>query len=83
MFVIIPAGVAHKTFNPKPDAGFTLLTPGKGYNLSSDFRERLSGIRLSGFTIIDSCPRNGEEWDCAGRGEGAVAYAKVLVYSAS
>jgi uncharacterized protein YjlB len=61
---LIPAGVAHKTFKTKPDAGFALLTPGDGHHVASDdMRAALDNIELSGFTMIGAYPTNGESWD--------------------
>lgn len=74
---IIPAGVAHKTFAPQQDAGFTLLTPGDGHGLPSDIRNNLDGIELSGFTMMGSYPAEGGGWNFAVGGEGAAAYADV------
>lgn len=59
---IIPAGVAHKTYNTKPDAEFKLLTPGTGHGIDAeDTKKALAGIRLSGFTMMGAY--NGGEWD--------------------
>ena len=78
---IIPAGVAHKTFDPTADAltdpEFKLLTPGDGHSLPADIRSKLDGIELKGFTMMGSYPENGGTWDFAVGGEGAAAYAKV------
>lgn len=74
---IIPAGVAHKTFNPEPATPFQRLSPGDGHSLPPDFREKLAGIELSGFTMMGSYPMDGGAWDFAVGGEGAATFAKV------
>ncbi|KAL4872562.1 hypothetical protein BDV12DRAFT_210497 [Aspergillus spectabilis] len=59
---IIPAGVAHKTYNTKPEAEFKLLTPGKGHGIEADDkRKALEGIELSGYTMMGAY--NGGDWD--------------------
>ncbi|KAH7362227.1 hypothetical protein B0T11DRAFT_352105 [Plectosphaerella cucumerina] len=59
---VIPAGVAHKTFGAKPEAGFALLTPGAGRGLGdADPREVLEGIELTGFTMLGAY--SGGDWD--------------------
>ncbi|KAK7429424.1 hypothetical protein QQZ08_004016 [Neonectria magnoliae] len=59
---IIPAGVAHKTYNTKPDAEFKLLTPGSGHGIEADDpKKALSEIELSGYTMMGAY--NGGDWD--------------------
>ncbi|KAM5356696.1 hypothetical protein ACJ41O_003342 [Fusarium nematophilum] len=59
---IIPAGVAHKTHNTKPEAEFKLLTPGTGHGIDAeDPRKALSEIKLSGYTMMGAY--SGGEWD--------------------
>ena len=59
---IIPAGVAHKTYNTKPDAEFKLLTPGSGHGIEAeDPKKALSEIELSGYTMMGAY--NGGDWD--------------------
>ncbi|EEU48327.1 uncharacterized protein NECHADRAFT_75785 [Fusarium vanettenii 77-13-4] len=59
---IIPAGVAHKTYDVKPDEGFKLLTPGGGHGIEADDpRKVLSEIQLSGYTMMGAY--NGGDWD--------------------
>ncbi|KAJ5346052.1 Cupin 1 [Penicillium brevicompactum] len=59
---IIPAGVAHKTFNTQPEAEFTLLTPGTGHGIEADDpKKALAEIKLSGYTMMGAY--NGGEWD--------------------
>jgi uncharacterized protein YjlB len=75
---IIPAGVAHKTFDTKPAAPFKRLSPGDGHGVPADFRDQLDGtIELSGFTMMGSYPADGGPWDFAVGGEGAAVYADV------
>ncbi|KAK2768573.1 hypothetical protein FQN54_000429 [Arachnomyces sp. PD_36] len=59
---IIPAGVAHKTYNTKPEDVFKLLTPGKARGIEADdAKKALADIKLSGYTMMGAY--NGGEWD--------------------
>lgn len=59
---VIPAGVAHKTFNTRPAAEFKFLTPGLGHGIASDDAKKLiSEIELTGFTMMGAYS-NGD-WD--------------------
>lgn len=59
---VIPAGVAHKTYNTKPEAEFALLTPGKGRSIEAEDPPKvLSDIELSGFTMMGAYASG--EWD--------------------
>ncbi|KAI1265472.1 RmlC-like cupin domain-containing protein [Xylariaceae sp. FL1019] len=61
---VIPAGVAHKTFNASPVEEFKLLTPGDGHGVAADdVRAALADIRLSGFTMLGAYPKGCTEWD--------------------
>lgn len=73
---IIPAGVAHKTFDAKPAAEFKLLTPGDGHGLAGDAREKLEEVELEGFTMLGAYPKDGGKWDFAEGGEGSEMYAR-------
>lgn len=67
---VIPAGVAHKTFDTSPVAEFKLLTPGQGHGIAADdAREALSRIDLSGFTMLGAYPTDGSNWDFVERDE--------------
>ena len=60
---IIPAGVAHKTYDTRPIADFALLTPGKGQGIeAADPRQALVDLELSGFTMLGAYP-NDTNWD--------------------
>jgi uncharacterized protein YjlB len=60
---VIPAGVAHKTYDTTPAAEFRLLTPGSGKGVESDDpKAALAGIELTGFTMLGAYPE-GSEWD--------------------
>ncbi|KAL3455865.1 hypothetical protein BJX64DRAFT_281775 [Aspergillus heterothallicus] len=69
---VIPAGVAHKTFNAQPEKEFALLTPGKGHGIEvsggkeEDVRRALGRTELSGFTMMGAY--SGGEWDFVMRG---------------
>jgi uncharacterized protein YjlB len=67
---VIPAGVAHKTFNPDPCLPFALLTPGDGYDVSAqDQRQAIADTPLSGFTMMGAYPKQGVARDfCTGGG---------------
>ena len=59
---VIPAGVAHKTYDTTP-ADFALLTPGSGHGIEAeDERKAISDIKLSGFTMLGAYPE-GSSWD--------------------
>ena len=74
---ILPAGTAHKTFDTTPGE-FALLTPGDGHGIKAeDETEALKQIKLSGFTMMGSYPRNGGDWDFAKGGENEGEYEKV------
>ncbi|KAL0935588.1 FAD-dependent pyridine nucleotide-disulfide oxidoreductase [Colletotrichum truncatum] len=59
---VIPAGVAHKTYNTKPEADLKLLSPGRAHGIEADDpKEALSKVELSGYTMLGAyC---GGEWD--------------------
>ncbi|OAL31336.1 hypothetical protein AYO20_08246 [Fonsecaea nubica] len=74
---VIPAGVAHKTFDTQPAAEFKLLTPGDGHNIpAEDVRSALEKLQLDGFTMIGAYPEGGA-WDFAEGGESAGHYEDV------
>lgn len=59
---IIPAGVAHKTYETKPEAELKLLSPGTGHSIEADDpMKALQEIALSGFTMIGAY--YGGDWD--------------------
>ncbi|KAL3475513.1 hypothetical protein BJX99DRAFT_259283 [Aspergillus californicus] len=59
---VIPAGVAHKTYDAKPEAEFRLLTPGEGHGIEAEDPRRILGeIELSGFTMMGAY--SGGRWD--------------------
>ncbi|EMR69621.1 hypothetical protein MGN70_011311 [Eutypa lata] len=59
---IIPAGLAHKTYDTKPEDEFKLLTPGNGHGIEAeDRRKALADIQLSGYTMMGAY--NGGDWD--------------------
>ncbi|KAJ5439558.1 uncharacterized protein N7458_010556 [Penicillium daleae] len=64
---IIPAGVAHKTHDTKPDAEFALLSPGTGHGIEAENPvEALSKIPLEGFTMMGAY--SGGDWDFVATG---------------
>lgn len=59
---IIPAGVAHKTHNCRPEAEFKLMSPGTGHGIEAeDPKKALTEIELSGYTMMGAY--NGGDWD--------------------
>ncbi len=59
---IIPAGIAHKTYNTQPEAEFQLLSPGSGHGIEAeDPRKALTDIQLSGYTMMGAY--SGGDWD--------------------
>lgn len=76
---LIPAGVAHKTFDTSPAREFALLTPGERGGIEAvigDGEGPLERVRLEGFTMMGSYPEGGE-WDFATGGEDAGDYEPV------
>jgi uncharacterized protein YjlB len=74
---IIPAGIAHKTFDALPAEEFKLLTPGNGHDIAAtDVRGALENLELSGFTMLGAYPVGGQ-WDFATGGENVGNYAPV------
>ncbi|OTB11526.1 hypothetical protein K445DRAFT_321911 [Daldinia sp. EC12] len=68
---IIPAGVAHKTFDASPSAEFSLLTPGDGHGIPGpNVGEALANVELSGFTMMGAYPKNCGHWDFSTGVEG-------------
>jgi uncharacterized protein YjlB len=75
---LLPAGTAHKTYNTKPEAEFTLLSPGDGHGIGADdARAALANVELSGFTMLGAYPENGSHWDSKRGGEDVGSYEKV------
>lgn len=75
---VIPAGVAHKTFDTKPEAEFTLLTPGHGHDIEAEDKHgTLAALKLDGFTMIGAYPVGSQNWDFAKGGEDVGNYEKV------
>lgn len=77
---VIPAGVAHKTFNTLPEAEFKLLTPGGAHQIGEagdDARGILERIELDGFTMIGAYPEGSGKWDFALGGEHVGGFEKV------
>lgn len=74
---VLPAGVAHKTFDTEPVAEFQLLTAGDGHHVAGkDVAKSLEGVKLSGFTMIGAYPE-GVMWDFAVGGENQGRYEEV------
>ncbi|KAJ5451513.1 Cupin 1 [Penicillium cf. griseofulvum] len=72
-FFIIPAGVAHKTYDTKPEAEFKLLTPGTGHGIEADDPKKALGhIQLSGYTMMGAY--SGGDWDFVERGGALRVY---------
>ncbi len=64
---VIPAGVAHKTYNTQPSAEFALLTPGRGHGLGAeDPRAALRDITVDGFAMMGAY--SGGDWDFVEQG---------------
>jgi len=75
--LVIPAGVAHKTFDTSDGSTFKLLTPGDGHQIEAeDVRKALAGIELSGFTMIGAYPV-GYSWNFAVGGDDVGAFERV------
>ncbi|SMQ52701.1 unnamed protein product [Zymoseptoria tritici ST99CH_1A5] len=60
---VLPAGLAHKTFDTSPSESFRLLTPGEAKGIAAeDVGKALNEIQLSGFTMLGAYPQ-GSKWD--------------------
>lgn len=77
---VLPAGVAHKTFDTMPSVGSSslqLLNPGDGHRVAGyDPRRTLAAVQPSGFSMIGAYPVGGE-WDVAIGGEHSGRYEEV------
>lgn len=75
---IIPAGVAHKTYNPLPPTDFLRLTPGDGHeDVAGDVENLFRQQQVDGFTMLGAYPLGHGTWDFAVGGENAGEFDKV------
>ncbi|KAI1504302.1 hypothetical protein F5X99DRAFT_371714 [Biscogniauxia marginata] len=75
---VIPAGVAHKTYDAAPQESLALLTPGDGHSLGTqDVTGSLAAIQFNGFTMMGAYPAAGGEWDFAKGGEDVGQFDRV------
>ena len=75
---VIPAGVAHKTYDTSPAAPFSLLTPGRGRGIEAEDPKRaLDQVKLSGFTMMGAYPKNCGNWDFSVGGEDTGEFDRV------
>lgn len=75
---VLPAGVAHKTYDAAPRTEPQLLTPGDGHGFGGrDATSALAGLELSGFTMIGAYPADGSEWNWAFGGDDVGSFQKV------
>ncbi|KAI4092485.1 MAG: hypothetical protein L6R37_007562, partial [Teloschistes peruensis] len=78
---LVPAGVAHKTFDTRPQPStLALLTPGDGHGVDClDPLDALARIELEGFCMLGAYPAGAAEWDFVVGGEdvGKGGYEKV------
>ena len=83
---VLPAGLAHKTFDTVPEAEFALVTPGKGHGVEvadevvgdpGQVKRIPEGLRLDGFCMLGAYPIVGGDWDFAKGGQDVGAYEKV------
>lgn len=79
---VLPAGVAHKTYDPDPaSAGLKLLTPGDGHRIvtqeGQDPREGMARVELDGFTMIGAYPIGARKWDYNIGGEHEGKYGDI------
>ena len=74
---ILPAGLAHKTYDTLPAGELKLLTPGKGEGVEADDpRKALAELVLDGFTMMGSYPFGGK-WNFAVGGEDKGNFERV------
>lgn len=75
---VLPAGLAHKSFDPKATHELKRLTPCDPHNVNDDEMKRaLEGVQVSGFTMLGAYPRGSSDWDFAVGGESEGSYEKV------
>lgn len=75
---VIPAGVAHKTFNTSPGTPFALLTPGEGHGIQvPDINKALENVQVTGFTMMGAYPKNCGTWDFALGGDDVGDYERT------
>ena len=75
---VLPAGLAHKSSDPKATEQLTRLTPCDPHNVDDDkMRSALEDVQVSGFTMLGAYPRGGSDWDFAMGGESEGDYEKV------
>ncbi|KAL1846924.1 hypothetical protein Plec18170_008892 [Paecilomyces lecythidis] len=75
---VIPAGVAHKSFNPKtPNPDPECLTGGEAHRIESDDPRKFVGeLKVSGFTMMGAYPQ-GMSWGWAEGGAHIGRYQSV------
>lgn len=75
---IVPAGVAHKSFNPEaPHPDPHILTGRTAHRIESDDHRKFVGeLKVSGFTMMGAYPR-GMEWSSVFGGEHVGRYESV------
>lgn len=79
---VLPAGVAHKTYDPDPaSAALKLLSPGDGHRIvtqeGQDPREGMARVELEGFTMIGAYPAGAGRWDYNIGGEHEGKYGDI------
>lgn len=67
---VIPAGVAHKTYDTTPATPFALVSPGQGRGITvPDPAAALARVKLRGYTMMGAYPYNCGNWDFSMGGE--------------
>lgn len=75
---IIPAGVAHKTYDPLPQTDFLRLTPGDGHeDVATDVEDLFCQQPVDGFTMLGAYPLGHGTWDFAVGGENTGEFDRV------
>lgn len=75
---VLPAGLAHKSSDPRATRELELLTPCDPHNVDDEEMKRsLESVQVSGFTMIGAYPRGGNDWDFSIGGESEGNYDKV------
>ena len=75
---VLPAGLAHKSYDPNATEPLGRLTPCDPHNVDDEvMRNVMPEIEVSGFTMLGSYPRNGCDWDFAIGGENEEDYERV------
>lgn len=73
---VLPAGLAHKTFNPIEGSSLHFFDPEKPAEIGTTKRETLARAPISGFTMIGAYPE-GCSWNWANGGDDVGNFSRI------